>query len=150
MPTALSERGRFLESIEWSSRVQRPFGGVCELSLLFLFPACPAPVAGVAEPASCFTVPDGDDSDCVDGAVVVPCDGDWFVVCGVPDGVLELGAGAEPAGRVTTVPLRGGRYNAPFCPHAAVSASGKTAVKHNIRRFMDSPADGRAAPTIHE
>jgi hypothetical protein len=111
------------------SEAQGLFGGVCELSLLFLLPGAPG--------------------DCVDGAVVVSCDGDWFVVCGVLDGVLVPGAGTEPAGRVTTVPLRGGRYNGPFCPHAAVSASGATAVKYNTRRFMDSPADGRAAPTIH-
>jgi hypothetical protein len=112
--------------------VQGLFGGVCEVSLLLLLPGAPG------------------DEGCVEGVVVVSCDGDWFVVCGVLDGVLVLGGGTEPAGRVTTVPLRGGRYNGPFCPHAAVSASGTTAVKCNTRRFMDSPADGRAAPTIHE
>jgi hypothetical protein len=51
------------------------------------------------------------------------------------------------AGRVTTVPLRGGRYSAPFCPHAAVNTSGMTAAQNNTRCFTDSPVAGHAAPT---
>jgi len=122
------------------------FGGVCELSLLFLFPVCPDPVACVAGSMSCLNVSDGEASDGVDGSVVPSCgDDDWFVVCGV-----LAGGALDPAGLVTTVPWRGGRYNAPFCPHAAVSASGRTAAKHNATRLTGPPVVGHAAPTSHE
>ena len=99
-------------------------------------------------------VPEGEESDGVDGDVASCVD--WFVVWGVFDGVVDpgdgavVGAGAEPAGRVTTVPFRGGKYNAPFCPHAVVIARGSTAAKHNIRRLIGSPAAGHPAPTTRE
>ena len=39
-----------------------------------------------------------------------------FFLSGCPDSVVGglFGAVFDPAGRVTTVPLRGGRYSAPF------------------------------------
>ena len=97
----------------------------------------------VAGPVFCCNVPDGVDSDVVvDGNVVAPCgDDDWFV-CG--------GATALPAGRVTTVPFLGGKYNGPFWPQPTARVSGKVPAKHNNTRFINTPAAGHATPTTRE
>jgi len=51
----------------------------------------------------------------------VPCG--CVVWGGAACGAGLCGGALEPAGRVTTV-LRGGKYSAPFCPHALTMASG--------------------------
>src|SRR5207253_4411718 len=108
----------------------------------FLSGDCFAPC--VAGPVSCFNVPDGVDSD-----VVV--DGSAVEFCGADDGfVVWGGAPAAPAGRVTTVPLRGGKYKGPFCPQPSTKVKGKAPAKQNNTRFIPPPAVVRATPTIHE
>jgi hypothetical protein len=98
-------------------------------------------VPWVAGLVFCCNVPDGVDSDVVlDG--VGSCGDDWFVVCG--------GAPALPAGRVTTVPFLGGKYNRPFFPQPTVKVSGKAPAKHNHIRFITKPAAAHAAPTTLE
>lgn len=98
----------------------------------------------VAGPASCFNVPDGVDSDVVvDGNAVGFCGaGDGFVVWG--------GVPAAPAGRVTTVPLRGGKYKAPFWPQPTTKVRGNAPAKHNSNRFIHPPGADRATPATHE
>jgi len=121
---------------------QGVFGVCCVDESLFLSGGCFEPC--VAGPVSCFNVPDGVDSDVVvDGSAVEFCGaGDGFVVWG--------GVPAAPAGRVTTVPLRGGKYKAPFCPQPMTKVRGSTAAKHNSNRFIHPPGGGRARRATHE
>jgi len=97
----------------------------------------------------CFSAPDGVDSDVVvDGNVVASWGDDGWFVCG--------GVAALPAGRVTTVPFLGGKYNGPFCPQPTVKVSAETPAKHNITGlintggFIITPAADHAAPPNHE